>query len=266
MSPPVASVPMSDWRTTDADEIARRRARAETGSFGIQNLHPEHPIYSNFRVDSPSGRVYAVEIRDLKGRQFSCECVDFRSSNLGTCKHVEAVLLHLNARKKRDLKEAEINGPQRADIVPDPSRNTLRMTGRMSAMPRGLRLLFDEEGFLTNGSPEDALAQLRKADAQRVRISQEVEPWMEATRRIEQRKALRHEYEQKVQRGEWPPQETLVPLFPYQREGMLHLAFTERALLADEMGLGKTIQAIAACALLHRLGQARRVLSSRQLR
>jgi superfamily II DNA or RNA helicase len=51
-----------------------------------------------------------------------------------------------------------------------------------------------------------------------------------------------------------------VPLFPYQRDGMLHLAFTERALLADEMGLGKTIQAIAACALLHRLGQARRVL------
>jgi hypothetical protein len=41
---------------------------------------------------------------------------------------------------------------------------------------------------------------------------------------------------------------------------MLHLAFTERALLADEMGLGKTIQAIAACALLHRLGQADRVL------
>src|SRR5450759_2890247 len=41
---------------------------------------------------------------------------------------------------------------------------------------------------------------------------------------------------------------------------MLHLAFTERALLADEMGLGKTIQAIAACALLHRLGTVQRVL------
>jgi SNF2 family DNA or RNA helicase len=41
---------------------------------------------------------------------------------------------------------------------------------------------------------------------------------------------------------------------------MLHLAFNERALLADEMGLGKTIQAIAACALLHHLGKARRVL------
>ena len=63
-----------------------------------------------------------------------------------------------------------------------------------------------------------------------------------------------------MQSGEWPAHETKVPLFPYQREGMLHLAFTERALLADEMGLGKTIQAIAACALLHRLGQATRVL------
>ena len=27
--------------------------------------------------------------------------------------------------------------------------------------------------------------------------------------------------------------------FPYQQQGMLHLAFTERALLADEMGLGQ---------------------------
>ncbi|MSU35142.1 MAG: hypothetical protein EXS36_08505 [Pedosphaera sp.] len=41
---------------------------------------------------------------------------------------------------------------------------------------------------------------------------------------------------------------------------MLHLAFTERALLADEMGLGKTIRAIAACALLKRLGKAERIL------
>jgi hypothetical protein len=76
------------------------------------------------------------------------------------------------------------------------------------------------------------------------------EPWLEARRRAAERKELRREYELKVQSGEWPAHETKVPLFPYQREGMLHLAFTERALLADEMGLGKTIQAIAACALL----------------
>jgi len=88
----------------------------------------------------------------------------------------------------------------------------------------------------------------------------EIEPWLELERRGQESHAARREYETRVQSGEWPPQETLVPLLPYQREGMLHLAFKERALLADEMGLGKTIQAIAACALLHRLGRAKRVL------
>ena len=49
-------------------------------------------------------------------------------------------------------------------------------------------------------------------------------------------------------------------LLPYQREGMLHLAFGERALLADDMGLGKTIQAIAAAELLRRRNGVARVL------
>ena len=40
------------------------------------------------------------------------------------------------------------------------------------------------------------------------------------------------------------------PLYKYQEEGVLHLAFGRRVLLADDMGLGKTIQAIAAAALL----------------
>src|SRR5262249_30111771 len=113
------------------------------------------------------------------------------------------------------------------------------------------------------GTPEEALAalaKLRDSLVPHLRISQEVAPWLENRQRAVERKKLRHEYELKVQSGEWPPHETLVPLFPYQREGMLHLAFAERALLADEMGLGKTIQAIAACALLHRLGKAGRAL------
>ena len=116
---------------------------------------------------------------------------------------------------------------------------------------------------LASGSPEaalEALGRLRDTSHPQIRLSQEIVPWLENRDRAAGRQQLRHEYELKVQSGEWPAHETTVPLFPYQREGMLHLAFTERALLADEMGLGKTIQAIAACALLQRLGQARRVL------
>ncbi len=133
----------------------------------------------------------------------------------------------------------------------------------IAPLPRALKAWFDADGALRKGLPEEAIEALKQLDANQapsLRLSQELGPWLEGRRRAAERKELRRDYELKVQSGEWPAHETKVPLFPYQREGMLHLAFTERALLADEMGLGKTIQAIAACALLHRLGQAARVL------
>lgn len=252
-----------NWRTTDEDEINRRRLRARDESFTIANLDPRHPVFSNFRVKSHSGLTYSIEIRDVLGRQFACDCVDFRINGLGTCKHVEAVLLHLEGRFKRLFKTAAQKGSNRVDLLPDPARGTLRLSNGNGSLPISVREWFDESGWLKNGSPEDAVAafeRLRKADLPGLRVSQEVAPWLEARQRAEERKQLRREYELRVQSGVWPAQETKVPLFPYQREGMLHLAFAERALLADEMGLGKTIQAIAACALLYRLGQAKRVL------
>jgi hypothetical protein len=252
-----------DWRTTDLDEINKRRLRARQEVFGISNVDPRHPVFSNFRVQSRSGLTYSVEVRDLRQRQFACECVDFRINGLGTCKHVEAVLFHLQTRFRRLFEAARKSGSTRIEVVVDPAADTLRVQHGGDRLPRALQKWFDAEGRIANGSPEAALTALeplRIADLPQLRLSQEIGPWIENRRRAAERKQLRREYELKVQRGEWPAQETTVPLFPYQREGMLHLAFTERALLADEMGLGKTIQAIAACALLHRLGRTQRVL------
>ncbi len=252
-----------DWRTTDADEISRRRQRAREERFVISNSEPRHPIFSNFRVGSRSGLNYSVEIRDLRERQFACDCVDFRINGLGTCKHVEAVLLHLDRRFKQLFRSAARQGSPRLDVRPDPALGTLRLSHRNGAVPRVLTAWFDGHGVLRNGSVEDAvlgLERIGETTLPELRVSQEVSPWLEARRRDAERKQLRRDYELRVQSGEWPAHETKVPLFPYQREGMLHLAFAERALLADEMGLGKTIQAIAACALLHRLGNVRRVL------
>jgi hypothetical protein len=251
-----------NWRTTDTDEINRRRLRAREESFSISNLHAQHPIFSNFKVRSGSGLTYQVEIRDLVQPQYACECVDFRINGLGTCKHVEAVLLYLQARFRRLFKAALNGGSSRYDVLPDPATGGLRLASS-SAVPKVLQSCFDASGQLRGGPPEAALGELEQLAATELpelRISQEVRPWLETRRRALERKQMRHEYEMRVQQGDWPAQETNVPLFPYQREGMLHLAFTERALLADEMGLGKTIQAIAACALLHRLGKAERVL------
>ncbi len=251
--------PTTDWRTTDADELLKRQLRAKEETFRISNLDAVHPIFSNFEVRSSSGMTYHAEIRDLLTRQFSCNCTDFRINGLGTCKHVEAVLLQLARRERTAFKGAKRLPSTRIDVVP--TSEGLKIERGLSKLSPGLRAKFDEQALqLPEMSPEDLLKDLRNARSRSLRISQDVTPWLKARRQESERVILRREYEVGVRNGSQPEHVTLSPLFPYQREGMLHLAFGERALLADEMGLGKTIQAIAACALLHHLGKADRVL------
>lgn len=256
--------PATDWRTTDQDEVNRRILRAREEQPAIRNLTPEHPVFGNFEVKSRSGVTYEVEIRNVARRQCGCTCVDFQINGLGTCKHVEAVRLLLQATRKSAWNAAAKNDSARIDIIPDPQASALVVERNLSSLPRALRALFDAEGRMAVNSVETleaALARLSEAaTSDGIRLSLLIAPWLASLRAEEDKRSLRRDYERKVQAGEYPPHETLVPLYPYQREGMLHLAFTGRALLADEMGLGKTIQAIAACALLHRLGKARRVL------
>ncbi len=85
-----------------------------------------------------------------------------------------------------------------------------------------------------------------------IRVSRHINPWVEREQRQRSRVKARAKFLGDVERGKASFDLVKLPLLPYQREGMLHLAFGERALLADEMGLGKTVQAIAACELLAR--------------
>ena len=253
--------PATDWRTSDADELAKRKLRAREERHRITNLDPKHPIFSNFEICSPSGMTYRAEIRDLRSRQFHCSCTDFSINGLGTCKHIESILLQLARRQRAEFKAAERVSSTRIDIVPDPLAGRLRIERNTRKLPSGLRARFDSNGLQMNGlTPEELLKELGASRSRSIRISQEVPPWIEARTCEQDRILSRREYTAGVANGTHPEQVTHSPLLPYQREGMLHLAFNERALLADEMGLGKTIQAIAACALLHHLGKAQRVL------
>src|SRR5437016_10180116 len=100
-----------DWRTTDTDEINKRRLRAREESFTISNVDPQHPVFSNFHVASGSGLTYSVEIRDLRQRQFACDCVDFRANGLGV-----SPICPINFFSARD-----ING-SRLTIAPEKQR------------------------------------------------------------------------------------------------------------------------------------------------
>ena len=87
------------WNTTDEDEITRRKIRAESEKFRIVNNEESRPYYSSFSIASVnSQKSYFVEIRSLDKPLNSCNCPDFQTNGLGTCKHIEAVLLFL--RKK----------------------------------------------------------------------------------------------------------------------------------------------------------------------
>src|SRR5205814_4851828 len=181
------------WRTTDQDEINRRRARAQSEEFRISNRDERHPIFSNFRVQSGSGLTYSVEIRDVRQRQFACECVDFRINALGTCKHIEATLLHLQGRFKRLFETASRNGTTRLDVLPDPANDSVRLLNGNGSLPSALKGWFDAQGVFRNGSVEEAIETLRETGAKNapeLRLSQELGPWLEARRRVAERKKL----------------------------------------------------------------------------
>ncbi len=253
--------PVSNWRTTDQEEIERRKLRAERESMVFRNITPQFAVFSDFSVISKaSGQTYRVELRALVPTVVAaCTCTDFQVNGLGTCKHVEGLLRWL----RRDLKmmaDAETQGSPRIDLVPDIVTGRLFVERNFDCLPATLRPFFDASGIAgAHFSTDEILVAVDKV-GRMVRVSQEVAPWLARCVREQERFQLRREYEQHVRAGRYPLQETKLSLLPYQREGMLHLAFTERALLADEIGLGKPAQAIAAAALLARLGKVRHVL------
>jgi len=254
------------WLTSDEEEIERRRQRAETELFTIEKIEPEHPVLGTFRVASGHGGAYEVEIRSLTGQDNSCGCPDHQVNGLGTCKHVEAVLARLprSARAKAAKPRIEVflhsAGREPRVQVDWPA-------GSDGSRARSLLAPFFKSSGELRGDPVNALPEVARAVAKappavrrQIRISRHLLPWADEQRRRAVRRTARSQFLAAVEAGKATFDVLKHPLYPYQKDGMLHLAFGERALLADEMGLGKTIQAIAACVLLKRLRGVERVL------
>jgi hypothetical protein len=261
------------WRTSDAEEIELRRWRGRTEILGVEALESED-IFGAFRVRSDGGSVYEVEIRSIDAPANSCGCIDHRVNGLGTCKHIEGTLEALRRRGAKALRAAAAAGSPRVEVFLD--RREARPAVAWPAAGAGLRAAREWLApFLTprGGLREDPdgiaalVAAWPKAPAKvrrSTRVSRHFGPWLERQRRLRSREEARAAFLADVESGKAGFDVVRSPLLPYQREGMLHLAFGERALLADEMGLGKTVQAIAACELLaQRKGIGRRRASCR---
>jgi superfamily II DNA or RNA helicase len=267
------------WSTTDEQEIDLRRWRGRTEIAEVDVLEPKQPVFGRFRVRSESGTPYEVEIRSLGQHVNSCSCVDHRVNGLGTCKHIEGVMAVLNRRDPAAFAEAAETGSARIEIFVD-RREVTRpaIEWPVSSVPlkaaREWLRPYLETGLKSGLKSGEALhaeprriarliAAWEKAPAairRQVRISSDLSQWLQRETRLASRRTARAKFLGEVEAGKASFDLTRLPLLPYQREGMLHLAFGERALLADEMGLGKTVQAIAACELLARRKGVKRVL------
>ena len=257
------------WISTDEGEIRRREWRGRTEIVEVHALDESQRPFGDYRITSSSGSSYTVEVRSLGTHINSCECRDYRTNRLGTCKHIEGVLHRLRGNRAAPPRGRTAKHPESSDRIEiyldERDGRAVRMT--IPAEIERTEFAFVQEAGryyrrLRRNSRKalDALRDMARARSDCLRVSRRLESWIDARRASDRRQRERARFTAALEAGRRSLDFLKQPLLPYQVEGVLHLAFGERVLLADDMGLGKTVQAIAACTLLRELRGVERVL------
>ncbi len=241
------------------NEVEVRPVGGDTG-FGAWSARS---IGANSRFP----RSYRVHIRSLTRRSNYCTCPDFAGNQLGTCKHIEAVLNKLG--KRRDYARLKRRGALLPYVYLDWNvENAPRIAlHRAAGMPGEgdlaaiLQEYFNDRGVFQGRLPDEFFR-----FAEQVEDREDIDLGEDAiayAKRLADEAA--HELRSTGIRQSIVASGGRLPgirakLYPYQVEGVAFLAANGRALLADDMGLGKTLQAIAAAGWLHQNANAERVL------
>jgi hypothetical protein len=207
-----------------------------------------------------------VHIRSLNKRANYCSCPDFAVNQLGTCKHVEAVLHKL--RKGKQFKTLQGQSAPLPYIYLDwegeeaPGVQLHRVEGAVgNELENLLNEYFDDAGSFRRRMPEDFLRFTELlGDYGGVDVGADA---LDYARRLTEQ--LAHELRAGRIRDQIKATGGRIPgvtarLYPYQMDGVAFLAGNGRALLADDMGLGKTLQAIAAAIWMRENAGVERVL------
>lgn len=261
----------SGWNTTDEDEIKRRRLRAQTQFMQVTTLEDgNEPYFNTYTVQSQSSvQPYTVEIRSLHEYINSCTCADYDGNGLGTCKHIEKVFLTLQKKGIRKFRKASVQGSAKCEIYVDPFDNQIKIKWPVPINAQSYILLkdfFSAQGTLLSDAKTAIpviLGHIERAPdkvQQSIRVSNKISGFLTHSDDFAQKIESKNFFLQDVIDGKYTLDIAKLPLYDYQKEGILHLAFLEKAILADEMGLGKTVQAIIAAALLRKLHHIQKVL------
>jgi superfamily II DNA or RNA helicase len=251
------------------EQIDIRRRRAAQEQLRIVNLG-RNRVFSDYQVTNPTtGGQYRVSIRGFDTGDNHCECPDFRTNTLGTCKHIEAVLAALKDDTLPQLRrrKAAITQPEIYLQYGEHLLLGLHLPPRHSDPLRQLAdTFFDPRGVWRAGDRYQNLIEAVEQVPEQVTIFSDAMEFME--REIERRElALREKellflLEEAEKEGEPLPLQDLlsVPLYPYQIRGAVFAACRGRCIVGDDMGLGKTLESMAAVELLARERGIERVL------
>jgi SNF2 family DNA or RNA helicase len=246
-------------------QIDIRRKRASEEQLRIQNLG-RNRVFSDYQVTNPrSGGQYRVSIRGFDVGDNTCECPDFRTNTLGTCKHIEAVLAALRDETPIQLRrrKATITHPEIYLQYGEQLQIGIHLPARYSDM-LGVMFdtFFDLKGLWKGGDHYERLIEMVEQVPEQVTIFSDAMEFME--REIERREMAEREQVllAELEQGNTSTLDGLlkVPLYPYQLRGAVFAACRGRCILGDDMGLGKTVQTLAAAELLARERGIERVL------
>jgi SNF2 family DNA or RNA helicase len=246
-------------------QIAERRERARDAIAKVLERPGAEP-YGDYRVKSASGKTYRVAMRGPGLFENYCSCPDFAVNTLGTCKHIEALLLGLRKRLGRALERKEYARSRASISLQYGEAIDVRL--RLPAAPSPALLKLAEQYFDSGGllRPEHfrgfhrVIEAFRNTDLDAVIYSDVLE---HLDRENELAEGLDGERRllSKIRRGQDPLKGLLkTKLLPYQERGAVFAACRGRVVLADDMGLGKTVQALAAVEMLRRSRGIQRVL------
>lgn len=246
----LSDVVKPEGMTVEEWQVALRRQAAREEHFLISCVN-DRLLPGEYRVKNPKSRqTYKVVYRGADSPWNYCSCLDFKTSRLGTCKHLEATRLWLEHHPTLQV---------HTQLPPYTSVYLSYRQGRQVCIRIGsdhadeFRRLaaayFDAEGHLL---PEAYRTFPRFLDEAH-RISDTFRCYSDALDFvIEQRDTDLRRRLLADCTDERLDSLLSVPLFAYQKEGVRFAVERGRAIIADEMGLGKTLQAIATCEVLRR--------------
>lgn len=237
-------------------QILLRRQAAQDEHLVISCID-EQDEPGSYRVVNPLTRQeYKVVYRGAQSQWNYCSCMDFKTSQLGTCKHLEAVKrwIHNGHRVHREI-------PSYTSVYLDYTSGREVRIRIGSDHQEEFRLLateyFDDNGKLMPGgfAHFETFMQRAKAIDDTVRCYNDALSFVLETRE----RTLRAQWVNALTHDDFAHLLNTT-LYPYQEEGIRFAASAGRAIIADEMGLGKTIQAIGTAMLLHGKGLVGSVL------